>query len=81
MRSGRLLVPPNLNSWLPQRLEANRFRVLSISLNHAMAVEDLPPYHGNPFDRRLIAPAVADTLTIVTTDPVFESDEVALLRC
>src|SRR5262245_27399768 len=44
------------------------FRVLPVSLEHALAVQDLPPIHRDPFDRMLIAQAYTEDLTIVTCD-------------
>ncbi|GDX78342.1 twitching motility protein PilT [Deltaproteobacteria bacterium] len=37
---------------------------------HAARVHELPPLHKDPFDRLLIAQALADGLTIVTADEV-----------
>ena len=36
------------------------------------AVRGLPPIHKDPFDRMLVVQALAEGLTIVTADPVFE---------
>lgn len=41
---------------------------LAISVEHARAVEDLPAHHRDPFDRLLIAQALAEGATIVTSD-------------
>ncbi len=78
---GKLSVPPNVASWLPARVVAERFMTLPIALDHALAVEHLPRHHGDPFDRLLIAQAAAEHLTIVTGDPVFALYNVSLLRC
>jgi PIN domain nuclease of toxin-antitoxin system len=37
---------------------------------HARAAGRLPPHHGDPFDRMLVAQAQLEGLTIVTRDPV-----------
>ena len=44
------------------------FVLLPISAEHAAAVETLPPLHGDPFDRILVAQALAEMLRIVTHD-------------
>ena len=54
------------------------FSPLSISVRHADAVRTLAPHHGDPFDRLLIAQAQAESLTIVTRDPVFKLYDVAV---
>jgi PIN domain nuclease of toxin-antitoxin system len=78
---GKLPVPPDLASWLPATLQAERFTTLPITLEHVLAVEHLPHHHRDPFDRLLIAQAAAERLTIVTGDPVFALYNVPLLRC
>ena len=45
------------------------FIPLPISLTHADAAGRLPRLHTDPFDRMLIAQALAEDLTIVTRDP------------
>jgi PIN domain nuclease of toxin-antitoxin system len=44
---------------------------LSVTFDHALQVEALPDYHGDPFDRILIAQAQVEDLTILTRDEVF----------
>jgi PIN domain nuclease of toxin-antitoxin system len=39
----------------------------------------LPDHHADPFDRLLVAQAVLDELTIVTSDAAFESYDVRVL--
>lgn len=46
--------------------------LLSITLDHAATACALPPLHRDPFDRLLIGQAIADGLTMVTSDPVFK---------
>jgi PIN domain nuclease of toxin-antitoxin system len=41
---------------------------LAVSEAHASAVASLPPLHGDPFDRLLVAQARSDEMTIVTGD-------------
>jgi PIN domain nuclease of toxin-antitoxin system len=76
---GKLDLPTNLHAWLPAELDAGGLRLLPISLEHVLGVEALPHHHRDPFDRLLIAQAIADGLTIVTQDRVFGLYDVALL--
>jgi PIN domain nuclease of toxin-antitoxin system len=55
------------------------FRPLSISGAHALKAGVLPPHHGDPFDRMLIAQAQMEDLTIVTSDSVFDDYDVRTL--
>ena len=50
-------------------IAASGFRELPVSGRHAAAVQRLPPYHGDPFDRLLIAQAIAEPLHLMTADP------------
>jgi PIN domain nuclease of toxin-antitoxin system len=42
--------------------------VVDVTAAHAMAVEALPPLHGDPFDRLLIAQAREEPLRLLTHD-------------
>ena len=53
-------------------LELYRFTPLSVSTEHALAVEHLPRHHADPFDRLLIAQAQLETLTLVSRDEHFK---------
>lgn len=52
---------------------------LAISLEHARAVEELPPHHRDPFDRLLVAQAAAESATIVTDDERIREYDVSVL--
>jgi PIN domain nuclease of toxin-antitoxin system len=44
------------------------FRELPVRLQHAAGVAKLPQYHTDPFDRLLIAQAIAEPLKFLTVD-------------
>lgn len=44
------------------------FHILPIQYGHLRILETLPRLHRDPFDRMLIAQAIADDLTLVTRD-------------
>ena len=50
---------------------ADDFTPLAVSLEHAERVGELAPHHRDPFDRMLIAQALTENATIVTTDRAF----------
>ena len=54
--------------------DAQRFGVVILPIlpAHALAVEKLPMHHRDPFDRMLVAQAMAENLVLVTRDPAFE---------
>ena len=46
------------------------YRCLSIEAEHAIAVEDLPAHHQDPFDRILVAQALLEPMRLMTHDPL-----------
>ena len=54
-------------------------RVLSITAEHALAAGDLPRHHDDPFDRMLVAQAIAEGLTLITRDARLRSYQVAVI--
>ena len=72
---GKLRAPP---SFL-EALQRYRFTPLSITMEHALAVEALPHIHHDPFDWMLIAQATVERLTLVTRDRHIAKYEVRLL--
>ena len=58
----------------------SQFDELPVTLDHAERFKTLPILHNDPFDRMLIAQALAERATIVTHDPQFERYDVPILR-
>jgi PIN domain nuclease of toxin-antitoxin system len=44
------------------------YSMLVITPEHVVAVEALPPWHRDPFDRLLVAQAISEPLRLVTAD-------------
>ncbi len=72
---GKLRAPDDL----PGQVAAARFESLDISVEHALAVGELPDHHRDPFDRMLVAQARVEGLTVVTNDPWIRRYDVAVL--
>jgi PIN domain nuclease of toxin-antitoxin system len=53
---------------MAQAIAASGFSELPISVQHAAGVELLPEHHKDPFDRLLIAQALAEPLRLVSAD-------------
>lgn len=53
---------------LRRALLDNGYAELVVTGQHAVGVDALPPLHRDPFDRLLLAQAVAEGITLVTTD-------------
>ena len=48
--------------------ETNNIAVIPIKVNHLSVLETLPFIHRDPFDRLLIATALAEKMTLITVD-------------
>lgn len=55
-------------TWWRDALEQLAATPLSLRPDHVAEICNLPPLHQDPFDRALIAQAIAEDLTLLTTD-------------
>jgi PIN domain nuclease of toxin-antitoxin system len=46
------------------------YRELAVTGEHTLAVEQLPPLHRDPFDRLLVAQAICEGITLLTSDGI-----------
>lgn len=53
---------------LRRALLENDYRELAVTGEHVTVVDSLPPIHKDPFDRILIAQAIAENLVLLTAD-------------
>ena len=67
--SGKL----NLSEDLETMVTSQQFSVHSITLRHLRQLAILPRRHRDPFDRMMIAQALAEGIPIATSDRVFGS--------
>lgn len=72
VRIGKLAEIGDVAEKLPAYLRRERFEVLPIALEHALAAGALPGPHKDPFDRMLIAQARLEKLRVASIDPVFK---------
>ncbi len=71
----RLRAPEDLDD----AVEAHRFHLLPVLLRHTRAIGSMPNHHADPFDRMLVAQAIVDRLTLVTSDRALRRYPVAVL--
>jgi len=70
---GKLKLAIPVQRYITEHVAANGFRMLDIRMAHIGRVESLPPHHGDPFDRLLVAQALEEKLPVITADPVFRN--------
>ncbi|HEY1478106.1 MAG TPA: type II toxin-antitoxin system VapC family toxin [Chthoniobacterales bacterium] len=73
---GKLQVPGDLLT----QMTAVKFDELAIRIEHALYLRHLPALHRDPFDRIIIAQALCEGLTLVTTDPIMRGYPVRTIR-
>lgn len=59
---------PDLTTWWQRATDVIAARILPIRASHLSALAALPTLHKDPFDRILIAQAIAEGLDFVTDD-------------
>ncbi len=64
-RLGKLAADPMAAA---DAIEASGFIELPVRAVHATGVAQLPPHHGDPFDRLLVAQAMSEPLRLLTAD-------------
>ncbi len=68
---GKYSLNADYRQFMRQAISGNGFRFLHISPLHTEQVSILPFYHNDPFDRLLVAQAMVEGMTIVSSDGKF----------
>jgi PIN domain nuclease of toxin-antitoxin system len=76
---GGLALPVPFQEFAAETLAAHRMELLPISTAHLVQVAGLPRHHRDPFDRMLVAQALAEGVPILTADPAFDAYDVELV--
>jgi PIN domain nuclease of toxin-antitoxin system len=78
---GSLTLPEAPSAFIPQALRSWAIQSLDITHEHALRTGELPAHHRDPFDRLLIAQAMAEEMTLLTADRVFQKYKIDLIFC
>lgn len=65
--------------WWNRYIAGGGIDVIAIRSNHVDQLEDLPEWHRDPFDRMLVAQALAEGLSLVSKDEALAKYEVPLV--
>ena len=74
---GKLDAPSDLSV----QIQRQRFTELPVHLRHVEALKNLPALHRDPFDRLLVAQAMADELVVVTRDARIRAYPIRSIEC
>lgn len=69
----RLPLSKPFRQWMETAIADPYLTVQPITLDHAERQSTLPPHHGDPFDRLLIAQAMVEGFSIVGSDKQFDA--------
>jgi PIN domain nuclease of toxin-antitoxin system len=71
IKTGKLNALGSSVAYLRDEMENYSMHLLPIRYEHILQFETLPVHHSDPFDRLLIAQAIAESLPILTHDEKF----------
>jgi PIN domain nuclease of toxin-antitoxin system len=80
-RLGKFQLPEAPAHYVPKRLAEQAIRSLPINQDHSLRVYDLPLHHSDPFDRLIIAQAIVEEMTVLTSDRIFEKYPIDVIWC
>ncbi|MFS0517631.1 type II toxin-antitoxin system VapC family toxin [Nostoc sp. UIC 10607] len=70
---GKLNFDLAFDEFIEQQIIRNGIELLPITTNHISVVATLPLHHRDPFDRILIAQALAENIPILSADKIFDA--------
>ena len=76
---GKLKLSRPYRDWMNQAISDLRAKILPISVDYSHAQTSLPPHHGDPFDRLLVAQSIVEQVLIISNDVAFDSYAMVLL--
>lgn len=70
---GRYRLQEDFETFWSAGMRSGEFRILPVSIQHTARLIALPFHHKDPFDRLLVAQALADGFVLVSADRVFDA--------
>lgn len=80
IEKGKLTLPKSLPDLVFEACVKDNFKTLNLDVFSVLNSKNLPNYHQDPFDRMLIAQAIENDLTIITSDSKFSQYDVKILN-
>jgi len=71
LQLGKLHLRLPLAEIIDGQQKTNNIQLLPVALEHVLALQNLPAYHRDPFDRLLVAQANIEEAVLISHDPVF----------
>jgi PIN domain nuclease of toxin-antitoxin system len=78
LQLGKLKLKLPLRELIANQRQTNKIEILPVTLEHVLALEHLPDYHKDPFDRLLISQANVEDIVLLSSDPLIAKYDVNL---
>ena len=75
----KLTVHQPLRQMIADQVEQNGLEVLPVKLEHVLRLDSLPSLHQDPFDRLLVAQALAEGWDLISHDPAITQYSVRVI--
>lgn len=72
IRTGKLTLGRQFADLWSESIAENDLEVLDVTSKHILALDPLPLHHRDPFDRLLVAQAIAEGLQLVSADSALD---------
>lgn len=70
---GKLSLNATFDEIFPSQLLTNDIQALPLAIEHLSLITTLPMHHRDPFDRLIIAQAIALNIPVISIDAAFDS--------
>jgi len=70
---GKYVLPEPFAQFMERELANNNITILPIEITHTAQLTALPFHHRDPFDRLIIAQALAEKLSVISIDSQFDA--------
>ena len=79
VRLGKYTLPGPFGPFMDTQLTSNRIRLLPIEVRHTAILASMPFHHRDPFDRLIVAQALAESIGVVSVDAMLDAYGVSRL--
>ena len=76
---GKLHLTEPPKEFIANRIQANALTELPVSMIHALALQNMPLHHKDPFDRLLVAQAMVNQIPLLSADQQLSAYEIERL--
>lgn len=73
VQRGKLTINRPLPELIASQQQTNNLQLLPIEVPHIFALQNLPDYHRDPFDRIIISQAMVEGLPVLSKDATFDA--------